>query len=482
MMFKIPSYSRDRRVDDSLDHSIKDGVFFAIMGGVSESYLSAFAVALKATAPQIAMLATVPPLIASSLQLFAVWLGQTTGVRKNIIVIGALIQTAALVMIGVLPLLFPTYAFPVLLLCLCLYFGGANLGSPLWGSLMGSLVPEQVRGRFFATRTRLSSIASFCALLAGGFILQGFNLLGLTMVGFAAIFLIGVLSRLASAWHLSKLWDPPHEHAIPGEINSLFHRGFFAGQRSMLRFSAFFACMQFAVGVSGPFVVVYLLRDLHFSYLQLTFNTAASVLVQFLVLNRWGRLADIFGNRVILRVTGFSIPVVPVLWVLSTDFWYLLLVQAFSGLIWSGFSLSASNYVYDLTTQRKRAGLMAIHAVASTALVFMGAALGSGLALVLPTSISWGPIQFEWLTVFYGIFLISAALRLAVAFVFLRKLQEFRDVRHISHRGLIFRVTRFSPISGVMFDIIGRRSRGPRRDKGDPAANDDDIDGPSPEP
>ncbi len=472
-MFKIPSYSRDRRVDESLNHSIKDGVFFAIMGGVSESYFAAFAVALKATAPQIAMLASLPPLIASSLQLFAVWLGQTTGVRKNIIVIGALIQTIALVMIGVLPLVFPEHAFPVLLGCLCLYFGGANLGSPLWGSLMGALVPETARGRFFATRTRLSSMASFGALLLGGFLLQGFNLLGMTMVGFACIFLIGVLARLVSAWHLSRLWDPPHEHAIPGEINSLFHRGFFAGQQAMLRFSVFFACMQFAVGVSGPFVVVYLLRDLHFSYLQLTFNTAGSVLVQFLVLNRWGRLADIFGNRVILRVTGFSIPVVPLLWVLSTDFWYLLLVQALSGLIWSGFSLSASNYVYDLTTQRKRAGLMAIHAVAGTAFVFLGASLGSGLALVLPTSLSVGPLQFEWLSVFYGIFLISAALRLAVALLFLRNLQELREVRHISHRGLIFRVTRFSPISGVMFDIIGRRPRGPGRSEENASANDE---------
>ena len=455
----IPSFSKDERTDRSLDHSIKDGITYSLMTGAGESYFSAFAVFLKATAPQVALLASLPPLLASFCQLAAVAIGQKTGARKNIVVFGALVQASALLCIAVLPLVMSSFSFTHLLTLVIAYFSGAHLGAPLWGSLMGAIVPEQVRGRFFGTRTRLSSVASFSALILAGLILQFFDQLSFTAAGFSSIFVLGVLARLVSAWHLFQLHDPPHHHAIEGDVSNLFNRAFFRGQRKFLRFSLFFATMQGAVAISGPLIVIYLLRDLHFTYLELTINTAASVLVQFLVLSRWGRLSDLFGNRIILRVTGFGITVVPVAWVLSTDFYYLLLVQALSGLLWSGFALSAANFVYDLTDQQKRAGLMAVHAVLAAVAIFVGATLGGLLAVVMPRELVLGDFRVEWLTAIYGVLLISAALRFMVAFTFLPKLDEVRPVRRMSYHGLLFRVTRFSPVSGVIFEVVNRINR-----------------------
>ena len=56
-----------------------------------------------------------------------------------------------------------------------IYFSGANLAAPQWGSLMGDLVPERRRGRFFARRTRLSSVAGFLALVLAGVVLDLFD-------------------------------------------------------------------------------------------------------------------------------------------------------------------------------------------------------------------------------------------------------------------------------------------------------------------
>lgn len=427
------------------------------MGGISESYFSAYAVFLKASSPQVGLLASLPPLLASFSQLAAVWFGQITGARKSVIVAGALLQALGLISIAVLPLYYSDLAFPILLACTIFYMVGPHLGSPLWGSMMGALVPEQLRGQYFARRTRLSSIASFGALISGGIILGFFDRWQFTYIGFLVIFLSGVLARLVSAWHLAQIYDPPHEHAIGGR-HLPFGRSLFKGQALQLRFSLFFACMQFAVAISGPFVVVYLLRDLQFSYIELTINTAASVLVQFLVLNRWGRLADLFGNRIILRVTGFTIPFIPALWVLSTDYWYLLLVQAISGLVWSGYTLSSSNFVFDLTPADRRAALMAVHSVMSNVAVFGGATLGGYLSLSLPTQLDFHFFELHWTSVFYGVFLFSSIIRLLVAFLFLPRLEEVRSVRRMSYSGLIFRVTRFSPVSGLIFDIVGRRT------------------------
>ena len=458
-MRNTPAFSKDDRVEKSLRHSIKDGVAYSLLTGSSESYFAAFAIFLKATAPQVALLASLPPLIAAFFQVFAVFLGQHTGVRKQIVVFGAVVQLLALGVIAAVPALFGSSSFSYLLGFVVLYFVGPNLGSPLWGSLMGALVPEASRGRFFATRTRLSSVASFSALLAAGLILQAFDYLEMTYYGFIAIFSIGVIARLVSTWHLSKLYDPPHDYAIDGDVVSLFQRSFFTGERFFLRFTTFNAFMQGAVAISGPMLAVYLLRVLDYSYIQLTINTAASVLVQFLVLSRWGRLSDLFGNRIILQLTGFTIPLLPVLWILSSNFYYLLAVQALSGLVWSGFSLSASNTVYDLTSRSKRAGLMATHGVLGAIFVFVGASLGGWLAVSLPAEITVFSWSQSWATPIYGVFVFSAIARLSVALVFLPRLKEVRDVRSMTHQGLFFRATRFSPITGLMFEVVARRTR-----------------------
>ena len=54
------------------------------MFGAGESYLSAFAIFLKASTPQVGLLVSLPGLLASFVQIFSAWLGKQTGQRKFI--------------------------------------------------------------------------------------------------------------------------------------------------------------------------------------------------------------------------------------------------------------------------------------------------------------------------------------------------------------------------------------------------------------
>ena len=457
--------ARDPAVDRSLRHSIWDGVFFSTMIGTAESYFAAFAVFLRATTAQIGILASLPPLLASLAQLLSAWMGRRLGKRREIIVFGAVLQALSLPLFAFLPLFYPDSALPLLIVCAVIYFTGPNLGSPQWGSLMGELVPESRRGRFFALRTRLSSLANFSALALAGVVLELFDLLALTYWGFVAIFGLAAASRLTSAWHLHRMMDPP------GHVSSLempWHHGLRDAMRTsgLLRFTAFFAAMQFAVALASPFFALYMMRDLEFGYLAFMANTAASMCVQFLTLHRWGRLSDLFGNRLILATTGAIIPVLPCLWLVSTNYTYLLLVQALSGLAWAGFTLSAGNTVYDLTPREHRVTLMAVHNVSAAAAVFLGALAGGWLGTHLPNEVTLAGETFSWLTPLYGAFVISSICRVAVAAVFLPRLREVRRVRRMTRRGLIFRVTRIAPLSGLVFEIVGRGDE--REDKGPP--------------
>src|SRR5262245_10057392 len=392
----------DPVVDRSLKHSIQDGVYFSAMVGGAESYFSAFAVFLKATTAQIGLLASLPPLLASFMQLVSAWLGRRTGKRKELIVIGALFQTVCFVPLAALPILFPDHAVTLLLVAIVFYFLGPNLGAPQWGSLMGDLVPEERRGRFFALRTRLSSFASFTALIVAGLVLDWFDGHAITYWGFVAVFVAAALCRLFSAHHLNRIHDPGGHVAA---LEAPWHSEIWTGLREtgLLHFSLFHASMQFAVGISAPFFTLYMLRDLELSYVEFMGNTATSVCVQFLTLNRWGRLSDLFGNRIIVITTGGLIPFLPSLWVFSTNYYYMLGVQAVSGLVWGGFTLSATSFVFDLTPAAHRATLMAVHNVLAAMAVFLGAVIGGYLGTHLPNEITLFGTHHSWLTGLYGV-------------------------------------------------------------------------------
>lgn len=465
----------DPRIDRTLRHSIRDGVYFSAMMGTAENYFSAFAVFLKASTAQVGVLASLPPLLASFMQVVSAWLGRRLGKRKEIIVGGALLQAASLIPLMLVPVWYPDTALPLVILFAVIYFIGPNLGSPQWGSMMGELVRENRRGRFFALRTRLSSLANFAALGGAGLLLHLFASAQQTYWGFVAIFSIASFLRLASAWHLSQMYDPPGHVAA---IETAWYHGLWATWKAsgLLPFTIFFAAMQMSVAIASPYFALYMLRDLEFSYLAFMINTAASVCIQFLTLNRWGRLSDLFGNRLILATTGLIIPIMPPLWLLSTNYYYLLIVQAMSGLVWAGFTLSAGNTVYDLTPSERRVTLMAAHNVVAATGTFTGALIGAWLGTHLPREITFNGESFNWLTPLYGVFLISALARITTVGFFMRRLREVRRVRPMSSRGLIFRVTRVAPLSGLIFEVVDAVGRSDNKRNHDSPTNRDSSD------
>ena len=164
-------FSKDPPTDRALRHSIRDGMAFSVQVGAGETYFSAFALFLRASAPQIALLATLPPLLGSLAQLLSAWLGRYAG-RRRLVLAGAGLQAALWLPILAVPLLFPAFAVPALLVLLALYHSAANLAAPQWTSIMRDLVSERRRGRYFGYRTRLTTITTFVSLVAAGVVLH----------------------------------------------------------------------------------------------------------------------------------------------------------------------------------------------------------------------------------------------------------------------------------------------------------------------
>jgi MFS family permease len=447
-------FSKDPIVDRALRHSVRDGMAFSVQVGAGETYFSAFALFLRASAPQIALISTLPALLGSLAQIFSAWLGSYVG-RRRLVLAGCVLQAVLWVPILLVPVLFADYAVPALLVLLVLYHSANNLSTPQWTSIMRDLVSERRRGRYFGHRTRLTTITTFASLAACGLILHELDTSGYTYVGFVVIFVIALIARLVSAYHLTFLHEPEATSAAPDMHIEHWWRSL--RSTGALSFSTYVALMNAAAGISSPFFTVYMLRDLQLSYLQFTALTGASVFVQFLMLSTWGRVADVYGNRLILIVTSVSLPIVPLLWLLADDFWLLIAFQCASGLSWSGFTLSAGNLLYELVPRTRRAAYVAFHNVGTAAGVFAGAMLGAALAVVLPPrSVLFGSADAVASNLLY-LFALSGVTRAVLAALLARRVRELRKPRKaMSAPALVMRVTGFNAMLGLIYEFIGR--------------------------
>jgi MFS family permease len=368
---------------------------------------------------------------------------------------GATVQALLWLPVLLVPVLFENYAIAALVVLLALYHSANHFSAPQWTSLMRDLVSDRRRGRYFGLRTRMTTITTFVALIAGGLILNEFAEQGRTYLGFVIIFAVALVARLISVYHLSFLHEPS-SHTAPADVH-LEHWWDSLLSTGAVRCSAYFALMTAAVGISAPFFTVYMLRDMGLSYFEFMLLTGTSVFTQFLSLTTWGRIADSYGNRLILLLTSVLLPIVPMLWLVSDAFWYLLLAQALSGVSWSGFSLGAGNLLYDLVPRTRRAAYVAAHNVASAAGVFGGAMLGAALIAVLPSrSVLLG--ESDTASNLLYLFLLSGMLRAVIAALLARRVREIRKPRRaMSAPALVMRVTGFSAMLVLLYDFIGRQ-------------------------
>ena len=133
-----------------------DGAAFSVMVGVGETYLVPFALALGIAAGQASLLATLPVLAGSLLQLVAPagvrWLGSY---RRWVV------GCAALQALCFVPLFGAALAGTASPAARCSRVGAAYWGfgmatGPAWNAWVGTIVPARLRARFFARRARLS--------------------------------------------------------------------------------------------------------------------------------------------------------------------------------------------------------------------------------------------------------------------------------------------------------------------------------------
>ncbi|MBN8548151.1 MAG: MFS transporter [Deltaproteobacteria bacterium] len=454
-----------KRLTPSLRAANGDGMAWACMVGAGETYLNIFGIFLKATSVQLGLLATLPQFLGAISQMVGVWAMSFFASRRHIITRFVTLNAFVWVPVALLPFIFEKGASTVwiLIALASLYFVTSNFTNPIWNSLIGDLVPAHIRGRYFGYRNRLLGFSTFITILLCGQMLDVSQRYGDARLGFLGVFLIAFLSRLLCVYFLQGYEDPPYH--VKHEHHFTFWQFIRRSPKSnFARFVYFNSLMNFGVNIATPFFAVYMLRDLHFSYIELTVITATNTITQFLTMQYWGKISDQFGNKKILNICGYGVALSPLMWVFGSSLWYLLLIQVYAGFVWAGFNLAAANFMFDAVTPPKRARCVAYQAMVNGAFVLVGSLLGGYLGDHLPASVTFAGFQWTPPSGLVFVFVISGLVRVFASLLLLPQFSEVRSVERIDHRELIFRITNIASIAGVTFSILpGTRRRRPTK-------------------
>jgi MFS family permease len=442
-MERLSEGEKRKRVEKSLQYSVMDGTFYSSMVGFGESFFSAFAVFLKATNTQLGLIGSLPQTVAAVSQLASNWLLGVIGSRKRIVVGASLLQAVMYVLVA-LVIFFGEFRLWILLAFICVYWVFGSILGPAWSSWMGDLVPERKRGDYFGRRNKMTGFVTFATFTLGGYLLQRHSGEDVNLyLGFVLLFFVAMVSRLASVYYLSRKYEPDFRIEKSAQFSFIdFIRE--ARFHNYGLFVIYLGAMNFAVYISAPFFTPYMLNHLGFDYVTFTVITATALVVKFLAMPVWGRLSDRYGTKKVLTASGFLMPMVPILWIFSSDVWYLVAIQAYSGFAWAGFEMASFNFILDSTTPEKRATCVAYYNVVTGLMIFAGAMLGRLVVNYARVGVS----------VYLLVFLTSYVARSLTSIFFLPRLHERRRVQSISYKKLIYKAVHGMPTMGMVMHLV----------------------------
>jgi MFS family permease len=424
---------------------IRDGLFQAIAQGGGEQYLSAFALLFHATPFQLSILSAIPQLLGTWAQLISVKISHWFPNRTSQVYWGIIGQSVSWIPILALPLLWPDQGPWLLIAAVALYFTFTHFTAPAWTSLITDLLEPNERGAYFARRSRTIALTSFLALCLAGALLSFFEQRQLLWVGFAVMFLAAGLCRSVSALLLCNIGDLPQH--VSGDNPAGFLLFLRTGMsKNFRRFLLFSGLMHSAVLVAGPFFVIYLLQDLHFSHWQYGTWLAAGIIGQFLTLRPWGQFGDRFGNKALLTFTGILVAFLPMLYLFGTAWPFLVTVNFFGGVVWAGLGLGLNNYVFDAVEPTDRGKAVAVSSIVNAIGWAMGTVVGSLLINTIPDNLQAGSVTLTPVSNLPFIFFLSGLFRLIVSATMLRTFHEPRQVEQRAHHGLVWELPLLKPL------------------------------------
>ena len=374
------------------------------MTGAGDWQFVLFALALGLSEVASGLVATIPVLAGAVLQCFTPWGVRHVGSIRLWVAGCAAVQAVALVGLVVAAVcgVMPTW---LLYLVIAIYWASGYMTAPPWQTWVTSLVPDQIRARFWVARSRWVQGGLMLGLCAG-FVLQAGEDIGKPLLAFAVVFAVAALARFASSVLLSKQSDP--EPGLVAKIETPSPRTIVTHFDRRTRGLLFYMLAFFlSVFVVAPFFAPYMREQLQFEYWEIVSIGVMTFLSKVLFLPFVGRLIERHGPMHVLWIGAIVTTPLAGLWMVSDWFIWLLALQVFAGFGWACWETGSFLLVFDVIPAERRTPVMTLYQLALAVMIVLGSLLGAGILEGIGVN----------RTGYLAVFILSSVLRLLSMFV-----------------------------------------------------------------
>ncbi len=339
-------------------------------------FLPVYLVVLGATSAQVGLLSAATAL-AGLVALFpAAWVARRAPSRVRVLLAGGWSMRLAVLLIALAPFVLGTQAAIFALIGL----GGlrvlaSSLAHPSWMSLFADVVPSRLAGTFNARRSLVASIIAMSTVPIAGWAIGRIGGIEGYQVAFAVCAVLGALGTLAytRVAEPSRASTHSRRHAYGKVLRDLRYRRFLFAQM----------CLHGFATLSGPFVVVHMVRGLGASAgevgLMATGDAVAAVAGQMLM----GLLVARVSSRRLFIGAIAGIAAAPVVWLLIASPWQAVFPVFLGGMSWAVCHLVVFNLLLEHAPSEDIPEYVAAQQLAMLSAGFAGPLLGSVLVAQL---------------------------------------------------------------------------------------------------
>jgi MFS family permease len=359
-----------------------DGVYSKItLSLTTGAFLVAVALQFGASNSVIGLLAALP-MLTQVIQIPAVFLVERIRIRRAISVYFAFASRMTLLLMALIPFLFPS-GWWISLLVLALFLKGAfgAVSQCSWSSWMRDLVPRERRGSFYAKRMTIAAIVGMGISLVAGYYLDWFKagFPQYLVYSYAPLFFLAFAAGMFNVRVIATIPEP-RMTSNGNNVLQLMLEPF--KNKNFFNLMKFLVAWNFAINLAAPFFTVYMLKSIQLDMSSVVALTVLSQLVNIAVLRIWGRFMDRLTNKSVLNVCG-------PLFIVSIFFWIftmhperyvltiplLIVLHILMGISTAGTVLGTSNIAIRLAPKDSASSYLATSSVANS--------LSAGLAPIV---------------------------------------------------------------------------------------------------
>lgn len=339
----------------SLHYSVVEvayaGVLANLGGGV---ILTGFLIALKASDVEIGILGALP-FFAYVWMLHGAYLVERLGDRKRIMLTAVWIARSIwpfAILLSLAHLIgIEKERIGIFLFLYAIYNIFSAIAGLAYTSWLVDLVPEDLRGRFFARRNFALGLTGMATALIGGLFIDLWNryIPHREVEAFAIAFAVATVAGFLSNHYLGKIVHPPvHQEEPKDPFWRILQRPF--RDKNFRRLIVLRVFLDFSLNMAGPFFAVYMIREMGLGFFFATAMTTIATATSLISMNLWGKLSDRYGNKPLLAISIIGKGIFPLLWLwTSPETFVLYIIAHMLGVFDAGINLTAGNIVFEVT-------------------------------------------------------------------------------------------------------------------------------------